>query len=225
MRRTALRILALIGCSAAAMGFGITVPSYSHDVRLPFRKMILMLATGTMLSAYAFACPRPDSSEALWKAAQKAIAQGKFDAASVTLHTLVNTYPQSQYAARAQRALLDPRIIARPREHSSPFFAEARVAEPVMQKLLTRSVQPQCPGDANADDTLVLWVLIGSDGVPTHIRVESGHPLLVGAAIAAVKEWRWNPYLLDRVPTEVETQLHIHMVCRSSTVPPEPPLR
>jgi hypothetical protein len=35
MRRTALRILAMIGCLASAMGFGITVLSYSNDARRP----------------------------------------------------------------------------------------------------------------------------------------------------------------------------------------------
>jgi hypothetical protein len=40
------------------------------------------------------------------------MAAGKFDAANATLHTLLNTYPDSKYAPRVRKELFDPRILA-----------------------------------------------------------------------------------------------------------------
>jgi protein TonB len=37
----------------------------------------------------------------------------------------------------------------------------------------------------------------------------SGHPLLVPAAIEAVREWRYRPYLLNGEPVEVETTITV----------------
>ena len=41
------------------------------------------------------------------------------------------------------------------------------------------------------------------------LRVLSGHPLLVPGAIAAVKQWRYRPYLLNGQPVEVETTITV----------------
>ena len=37
----------------------------------------------------------------------------------------------------------------------------------------------------------------------------SGHPMLVPAAIEAVKQWRYRPYLLSGEPVEVETTITV----------------
>lgn len=48
--------------------------------------------------------------EVLSERAMDAVEQKHFDVAHVTLQTLINTYPDSPYAARAKSALQDPRI-------------------------------------------------------------------------------------------------------------------
>lgn len=40
----------------------------------------------------------------------------------------------------------------------------------------------------------------------------SGHPLLIPAAIDAVKQWKYKPYLLNQKPVEVETTVLIKFV-------------
>jgi len=40
----------------------------------------------------------------------------------------------------------------------------------------------------------------------------SGHPLLAPAAIEAVKQWKFKPYLLNQRPVEVETTALIKFV-------------
>jgi len=42
--------------------------------------------------------------------------------------------------------------------------------------------------------------------------VVSGHPLLVKAAIDAVRQWRYRPYVLNGEPVEVETQVTVNFV-------------
>jgi hypothetical protein len=39
-----------------------------------------------------------------------AIRQKKYDVANMTLQTLINTYPDSDYASKGRRLLKDPRI-------------------------------------------------------------------------------------------------------------------
>jgi protein TonB len=41
------------------------------------------------------------------------------------------------------------------------------------------------------------------------VKLFSGHPALAQAAIDAVKQWKYKPYLLDGIPVEVETQVQV----------------
>ena len=51
---------------------------------------------------------KPD--KALFDRAMSAAERHHYDVANMTLQTLVNTYPDSEYAKRAERVLEDPRI-------------------------------------------------------------------------------------------------------------------
>ncbi|HEY6372957.1 MAG TPA: hypothetical protein VIX37_20430 [Candidatus Sulfotelmatobacter sp.] len=50
------------------------------------------------------------NDKALFDRAETAVEQERFDVANLTLQTLVNTYPDSEYADRARLLLEDPRI-------------------------------------------------------------------------------------------------------------------
>jgi periplasmic protein TonB len=56
---------------------------------------------------------------------------------------------------------------------------------------------------------VVLSALIDSNGQITNLQLISGHPMLVPAAISAVKQWRYKPYLLNGQPVEVETTITV----------------
>ena len=51
--------------------------------------------------------------------------------------------------------------------------------------------------------------MIGKDGSIQNLRVVSGHPMLIKAAVDAVQQWRYRPYLLNGEPVEVETQVRV----------------
>jgi len=57
--------------------------------------------------------------------------------------------------------------------------------------------------------TVRLHAIIGTDGTVRELAVETGHPLLVKAALDAVRQWRYRPTLLNEEPVEVETTITV----------------
>jgi len=49
-------------------------------------------------------------------------------------------------------------------------------------------------------------------GTIENLVVVSGHPMLVKSALAAVRQWRYRPYLLNNEPIEVETEITVNFV-------------
>ena len=88
-----------------------------------------------------------------------------------------------------------------------------RVSQGVSQGLLIHKVQPSYPPlarQARIQGTVVLQALIGKDGAIQNLHVVSGHPMLTGAALDAVKQWRYKPYYLNGEPVEVETTINVN---------------
>jgi periplasmic protein TonB len=88
-----------------------------------------------------------------------------------------------------------------------------RIASRVAEANLIHDVPPQYPpeaGRARIEGTVVLMALIDKDGSVKDVRVESGLPLLAQAAIDAVKQWRYKPYLIDGEPVEVDSRITIN---------------
>jgi protein TonB len=56
----------------------------------------------------------------------------------------------------------------------------------------------------------VLQAVISKQGVIENLKVLSGHPMLAPAAIEAVRQWRYRPYVLNNEPVEVETQITVN---------------
>jgi protein TonB len=52
--------------------------------------------------------------------------------------------------------------------------------------------------------------VISKQGTIEGLRVVSGHPMLASAAIDAVSQWRYRPYVLNNEPVEVETQITVN---------------
>jgi periplasmic protein TonB len=78
---------------------------------------------------------------------------------------------------------------------------------------LIQKVQPVYPSlarTAHVQGTVVLAALISKEGTIEDLRLLSGHPMLVPAAIDAVKQWRYKPYILNGDAIEVETQITVN---------------
>ncbi len=88
-----------------------------------------------------------------------------------------------------------------------------RVSQGVTQGLLIHKVQPSYPPlarQARIQGSVVLQAVISKDGTIQGLRLISGHPMLAPAAIDAVKQWRYKPYILNGEPVEVETQITVN---------------
>ena len=88
-----------------------------------------------------------------------------------------------------------------------------RVSEGVAQGLLLNRVDPvypPLPKQAGIQGTVILRAVIGTSGDIQSVQLFSGHPLLAPAAIDAVKQWKYKPYLLNGEPIEVETRVKVN---------------
>lgn len=69
---------------------------------------------------------------------------------------------------------------------------------------------PPLARSARIQGQVVLQAVISKQGVIENLRVLAGHPMLVPAAIEAVRQWRYRPYVLNNEPVEVETQITVN---------------
>jgi protein TonB len=88
-----------------------------------------------------------------------------------------------------------------------------RVSSGVVTGLKIRDSKPVYPPlarQARIQGTVVLQALISKTGDIENLQLISGHPMLAPAAIEAVKQWKYKPYLLNGEPVEVETQVQVN---------------
>ena len=87
-----------------------------------------------------------------------------------------------------------------------------RISQGVTKGLLIHRVEPTYPPLARAarvQGEVILSAIISTTGAIENLQLVSGHPMLVPAALTAVKQWRYKPYLLNGQPTEVETTITV----------------
>jgi protein TonB len=87
------------------------------------------------------------------------------------------------------------------------------VSQGVQAAKLIRQVQPAYPAlarQARISGSVRLTAIIGRDGAIRNLEVMSGHPLLTAAALEAVKQWVYQPTLLNREPVEVVTRIDVN---------------
>jgi protein TonB len=102
-----------------------------------------------------------------------------------------------------------PKVVAPPK---------VRVSSGVAQGLLihqTKPVYPPLAMQARIQGTVLLQAVVAKDGTVQDLRVVSGHPLLVKAALDAVKLWRYKPYRLNDQPVEVDTEIIVNFTLGS----------
>jgi protein TonB len=88
----------------------------------------------------------------------------------------------------------------------------AHVSSGVMKGMLISNVVPKYPPIAVAihlSGTVVLQATISRIGTIENLRLLGGPQLLQQAALDAVKQWRYRPYLLNGEPVEVETTVNV----------------
>ena len=73
----------------------------------------------------------------------------------------------------------------------------------------TSPAYPQIAREARVSGTVVIQATISKTGAIQNLRAVSGPTMLRQAALDAVKTWRYNPYMLDGQPVDVETTVSV----------------
>ena len=99
----------------------------------------------------------------------------------------------------------------KPTAATKPMF----VSQGAQQAMLVRRVEPLYPTLArqvHVSGTVELRAIIAKDGGVINLEVISGHPMLVRAAVDAVRQWHYRPTLLNNQPVEVQTFITVKFV-------------
>ena len=101
-----------------------------------------------------------------------------------------------------------------PKKEEKPVTPQRiKIGGSVQQAKLVRQPHPVYPPlakQARIQGTVKLSAIISKDGTIQKLEVISGHPLLVPAALEAVKQWVYQPTLLNGEPVEVITQIDVN---------------
>jgi protein TonB len=102
-----------------------------------------------------------------------------------------------------------------PRTVAAPVKSDKAqpVSAGVVAGLLLAPIRPVYPPIAKAthtQGTVVVEAIISKEGRIERLNVVSGPEMLRGAALAAIKEARYRPYLLDGAPVEVQTTITVN---------------
>lgn len=100
---------------------------------------------------------------------------------------------------------------------STPTPQRIRVSSGVAQGLLSTKVQPLYPQEAkdkHIQGVVLLQVRIDKEGNVIDTQLISGHPVLAPAAIEAVKQWKYKPFVLQGNPLMVETQVSVNFTLK-----------
>ena len=91
-------------------------------------------------------------------------------------------------------------------------YTRVRVSAGVEEQLLIRKTSPVYPAEARAkgiQGAVTLLIIIDKQGRVMDVNSISGDPMLVPAAMNAVRQWRYKEYVLNGKPVEVETTAQV----------------
>jgi TonB family protein len=94
----------------------------------------------------------------------------------------------------------------------STIQPQAHVPAETMEKLVTHRVDPDYPAaarPAHLQGVIVLDVVVGRNGAVAQVRALNGPEILAQSAIAALRWWRFEPYLVNGQPEVVETTVAV----------------
>jgi protein TonB len=100
-----------------------------------------------------------------------------------------------------------------PQPAPQQFSEPAALSEEAARALLVHTVEPVYPPEALAQKLhgpVLLQVLVGRDGSVEDLKIVRGYFILGRAAIAAVKQWRFQPYILNGHAAATQTAITIN---------------
>jgi TonB family protein len=95
----------------------------------------------------------------------------------------------------------------------APVLGTLNVSQGVSRGLLVKKTPPVYPASAmqmRIEGAVELVATISKSGDISAVKVTSGNPQLARAAVDAVKQWKYKPYLLNGEPVEIQTQITVN---------------
>lgn len=160
-------------------------------------------------------CTTPNGHLLVWNAG--APNEKGLDAIVYTLNS-ITSFPQQSPEASAQSTR--PKDGVAEGAPSKPDAAQpetAKIVSGVTSGLLIKRVNPIYPPDARAayiQGTVVLQAEISKTGDITDLELVDGPIELAGSAVAAVRQWKYKPYMLMGQPVTVDTQIQVNYQLR-----------
>ena len=106
-----------------------------------------------------------------------------------------------------------PNLLGNQSTAPTPVLQTLNVSQGVSQGLAIKKTQPFYPANAlrmGIEGSVQLMATISKKGDISAVKVLNGDPSLARAAVDAVKQWKYRPYLLDGVPVEIQTQVTVN---------------
>ena len=94
-----------------------------------------------------------------------------------------------------------------------PAPGALQISEGVTQGLLIKKIAPVYPSGAlkmRKQGSVELLATVNKTGAVTSVKVLRGDSSLAQAALDAVRQWKYRPFLLNAEPVEIETQITIN---------------
>jgi protein TonB len=120
------------------------------------------------------------------------------------LTTSVISSAQEPSSGKAESPQSSPKADVPPR---------AQLSKGDAQPLLIKNVKPDYPPlalRAGIQGDVVMKALVDKDGNVEDVIFVSGHPMLAPAAVRAVKQWKYKPYVADAKSQPFETQITLN---------------
>jgi periplasmic protein TonB len=121
--------------------------------------------------------------------------------------------PSMTGIAPAGNAGAMPSLMDSPSNAPTPVLQTLNVSQGVSQGLLLKKPQPTYPPNAmrmHIEGAVQLMATISKNGDISAVKILSGDPQLSHAAVDAVKQWKYKPYLLNGAPVEIQTQVTVN---------------
>ncbi len=131
-----------------------------------------------------------------------AIPESMKNSAPIAPPVVVTVTPAQMMPASAPR--LQPAV--------QQFSEPVAVSEEAQRALLVHTVNPEYPAEALAQKLhgpVVLQARVGRDGSVEDLKIVKGYFILGRAAVAAVKQWRFQPYTVNGHAAATQTVITI----------------
>jgi periplasmic protein TonB len=101
-----------------------------------------------------------------------------------------------------------PQVVAPPAEPSAPIRVGGNIRQP---RLITKvdPIYPPLARQSRIQGEVVIDAIIDPQGNVSQAKIISGHPMLIQAALDAIRKWKYEPTLLNGQPVAVELQAHV----------------